>query len=455
MKTKPAILGGTPVRETPFQKRVTMGELEKKAVMEVMESDTLSAFLGVAGPHFLGGEKVREFEDSWSSLCENAHAISVNSWTSGLMAAVGALDLGPGDEMIVPPYTMSASATCALFYGVVPIFADIDPSNFCICPHSIRRSITPRTKAIMAVHLFGHPAPMDTIMGIASEYGLKVIEDAAQAPGVMWKGRPVGTWGDIGGFSFNFHKHIHTGEGGMIVTKSADLARKCQLIRNHGENAIDQMEPPDIVNAIGGNFRLTEIQAAIGVAQMEKLQGILDTRQKLAAHLRSKLQGLPGLTPQPPVEAGNHAYYLFPIKFDSNLAGLSRTNFVKAVRAEFPKPISHETTAITEGYVRPLYLSKVYQQQIAIGRKGFPFNSVPTGSINYSKGICPVAEAMYERELLLTPLTREPLTERDLDDLTNAMAKVLEHASEIQCSLGNAQDTIQTPAESLNNSKAL
>jgi perosamine synthetase len=430
-----------------------MGAEEKQAVMEVMDSDVLSAFLGAAGPHFLGGKKVRALEADWSGLCGGSHAISVNSWTSGLCAAVGALGLGPGDEMIVPPYTMSASATCALFYGVVPVFADIDPVHFCIDPESIRKKISPRTKAIMVVHLFGHPAPMDAIMQVAAEYKLKVIEDAAQAPGVIWKDRPVGTWGDIGGFSFNFHKHIHTGEGGMLITSCEDLARRCQWIRNHGENAVDYEEVENLANVIGGNYRLTELQAAIGIAQLRKLPAILDTRQRLASHLRSRLNGLPGLSPQPKIEQGTHAYYVFPIKLDAETAGISRSNFVKAVKAELPVASGFETTPLTEGYVRPLYLSKIYQQRIAIGREGFPFNTVPADSIDYSKGSCPVTEAMYERELLLTPLVREPLVEKDLDDLANAITKVLENAPEIQYKLGESQEGIQTPVSVLNKSR--
>lgn len=453
IKSKPAILGGDPIRSIPFPKRVTMGAAEKQAVMEVMDSDVLSAFLGAAGPHFLGGEKVRAFEAEWSRLCGGSRAISVNSWTSGLVAAVGALGLGPGDEMIVPPYTMSASATCALFYGVVPVFADIDPINFCISPDAIRQKISPRTKAIMVVHLFGHPAPMDAILEIAAGHGLKVIEDAAQAPGVVWKDRAVGTWGDIGGFSFNFHKHIHTGEGGMLVTGSEDLARRCQWIRNHGENAVDHEEVENLANVIGGNYRLTELQAAIGIAQLTKLPNILATRQRLASHLRSKLHGLPGLFPQPKVEQGTHAYYVFPMKFDAAQAGISRSNFVKAVKAELPTPYGYETTPLTEGYVRPLYLSKIYQQRIAIGRDGFPFNTIPPNSIDYSRGLCPVTEAMYERELVLTPLVREPLVERDLEDLADAITKVLENAADIQSRLGESQEGIQTPVSVLNKSR--
>jgi dTDP-4-amino-4,6-dideoxygalactose transaminase len=283
----------------------------------------------------------------------------------------------------------------------------------------------------MVVHLFGHPADMDEILALARRHNLKVIEDAAQSPGVLYKGRPVGAIGDLGGFSLNFHKHIHTGEGGVIVTNNDDLAQRCRLIRNHGENVVTGDDPAELVNCIGSNYRLTEVQAAIGSAQMNKLDACLTTRTTLVAHLRQRIDKLPGLRAQPhPVDC-THAYYLLPVHFDAAKAGLSRHQFVKAVLAELPKPEGFEGTALTEGYVKPLYLSPVYQKRIAIGSKGFPFNLAPAGWPDYSEGICPVTEHMYKNELLLCPVVREPLTTADMDDVASAMEQVLEHAAEI------------------------
>src|SRR5690606_15369733 len=210
----------------------------------------LSGFLGAGGAAFNGGEEVKKFERAWADKYGFKHAISVNSWTSGLMVAVGAVGVEPGDEVICSPYTMSASATAALFYGGVPIFADLDPNNYCLDPVSIEARITERTKAIIVVHLFGGSADMDAIMEIARPRGIKVIEDAAQAPGVYYKGRPVGAIGDIGGFSLNYHKHIHAGEGGLLVTNDDELAIRSQLIRNHGENALDMFNLDNLSNVI-------------------------------------------------------------------------------------------------------------------------------------------------------------------------------------------------------------
>lgn len=428
----PAILGGKPVRTRPFAHRTTMGEEEQRAVRKVLESDVLSAFIGSSGKFFGGGEQVLGFEKAWAEKYGFKHAISVNSWTTGLVTAIGACGIEPGDEVICPPYTMSASATCALFYGGVPVFADIDPETFCIDPASVAKLITPRTKAIMVVHLFGHPADMDAIMALARKHGLKVIEDAAQAPGVFHRGKPVGAIGDVGGFSLNFHKHIHTGEGGMLVTNDDDIAHRCRRIRNHGENALSGDSVADLANSIGSNYRLTELQAAIGTVQLEKLEAHLATRTLLADHLRKGLSGLPGLRPQAaPPDGSTHAYYLLPFHFDAATAGLSRSQFVRAVLAELPAPEGFEGTALTEGYVKPLYLNPIYQKRIAIGTKGFPFNLCPPGWPDYSPGICPVTERMYERELLLSPITREPLTTADMDDLVAAVTKVLENAPAI------------------------
>jgi perosamine synthetase len=422
-----AFLGGPATRTTPFPVRRSMGDSEKRAVLEVMDSGQLSGFFGSPGPQWLGGPRVREFEDKWANMYGFGHAISVNSWTTGLMTAVGAVGIGPGDEVIVSPYTMSASATAILFYGGIPVFADIDPDTFNITASTIERCLSPRTKAIMVVHIFGQSADMDAIMALACRHGLKVIEDAAQAPGVRYKGRPVGAIGDIGGFSLNYHKHIHTGEGGMLVTNDAQLALRCRLIRNHGENLVETEHVDDLTNILGSNYRLTELQAAIGTAQLDRLEGFLRTRRALAAHFGDSLRRFPGLSPAVLADGAEHAYYLYPVRFDTELVGLSRSAFVRAVNAELPVPQIWEQTGWVEAYVKPLYLSPLYQRKIAIGAHGFPWSVNPTQRYDYCKGLCPVAERMHEQELIYTPLIREPLQERDIDDFIMAIRKVLLH----------------------------
>ncbi|KQV89845.1 hypothetical protein ASD15_24370 [Massilia sp. Root351] len=426
-----AIAGGAPLRTAPFTLRRTMGAEEKQAVNEVMDSDQLSSFFGSPGDQWLGGPKVKEFERKWAERYGFRHAISVNSWTTGLMTAVGAMGIGPGDEVIVSPYTMSASATAILFYGGIPVFADVDPDTYNLTAETIAARITPRTRAIMLVHIFGQACDMDPIMALARQHGLKVIEDGAQSPGVLYKGRPVGAIGDIGGFSLNYHKHIHTGEGGMLVTNDDQVALRCQLIRNHAENLVEAHGVQDLTNMIGSNYRLTELQAAIGIVQLDRLDAYLVRRRKLALRLEQQLAGIPGLQTARLAEGAEHAYYVYPIKYDAAVTGIPRALFVRAVNAELPAPGHPEQIGLSPAYVRPLYLAPVYQQQIAIGSKGFPWTMNPGVKYDYGKGLCPVVERLHEEQMLLTMLVREPLEEADIDDFAAAIRKVLRHKDEL------------------------
>ncbi|WP_439817250.1 DegT/DnrJ/EryC1/StrS family aminotransferase [Zavarzinia sp. CC-PAN008] len=426
-----ALLGGTPVRSHPFAPRRTMGTAERDAAMAVLDSGVLSAFIGGPGPYFLGGPRVRAFEGAWADLFGYDHAVSVNSWTSGLMTCIGAAGIEPGDEVICTPTTMSASATSILFYGGVPVFADIEPDGFCLDPAKVEALVTPRTRAIMVAHLFGGAADLDALVAIARRHGLVLIEDAAQAPGTTLHGRLVGAWHGLGGFSLNYHKHIHTGEGGMIVTNDPVLAERCQLIRNHGENVLESHGLEDPANLIGGNYRLTELQAAIGLAQLDRLAPIVAQRQALAARLTQGLAGVPGLTPAWVRPDSQHSWYCYPIRYDEGATGVPRQRFIEAVCAELPPPASSDDVALTGGYVRPLYLNPVYQKRRALGSRGFPFDQA-AGSVSYEPGLCPVAERTWRSDLMLSALIRDPLTPDDIDDLVRAIHKVSDRIAELR-----------------------
>lgn len=426
-----AIHGGRPVRTKPFTKRTTLGVAEKKAAMEVLEDGNLSLFFGSPGKFFLGGNRVQEFERKWAEKYGFKHCITVNSWTTGLMTAIGACGIGPGDEVICPPYTMSATATSILFYGGIPVFVDIEDETFNINADLIEKAITPRTKAIMVVHLFGHPADMDNILTIAKKHNLRVIEDAAHAPGVRYKGKYVGALGDIGGFSLNYHKHIHTGEGGVLVTNNPELALKSQMIRNHGENVIEALQVSDLTNAIGSNYRLTEIQAAIGSVQLTKIEDCVRHRNELHTYLKKSMEQFKGITPPTIKEGCDHAFYVYAFKFDEKEVGISRDAFVQAVLRELPEPEIAEQLPIVQGYIKPLYLNPVYQKKIAIGSNGFPFNYNPGVEYNYPKGMCPVVERMYEKELFWSPLVREAVSLEEIKDFVRAIEKVYENRHSI------------------------
>lgn len=428
--TQLALTGGTPVRTKPFPAYRPIGNEEVEAAKAVVESGVLSAYLGAWHDDFYGGPQVRGFEADWAAAYQTKHAISVNSCTSGLYAAVGAAGIGPGDEVIVSPYTMSASATAAIIFNGVPIFADIDPHIYCLDPISIRKCITERTKAIIVVHIFGQSADMDPIMEIANEHNLIVIEDCAQAPLATYKGRPVGTLGHMGVFSLNYHKHIHSGEGGIITTNDDDLADRCQLIRNHGEAVVDAKGTKNLVNMIGFNFRLGEIEAAIGRAQLAKAPKLVSERQNNVRSLEEKLSGLPGLTMPKVQDNSTHAYYVHAMDYDPSVTGVPRAQIVAALRAELPvsEMREREGPLISGGYVKPLYLQPMYQELVGYGTVSCPFTCPHYGgTVDYSEGICPVAENAHNNTLISHELMRPPMTEADLDDVASAFHKVFEN----------------------------
>lgn len=415
--TKLAINGGSPVRKTPFPVYSTLGEEEKRAVMGVLDSGNLSGFLGTWSPQFYGGPHVRKLEEEWQEYFNVAHAVTMNSATSALCAAVGAAGVGPGDEVIVSPITMTASATAALAYGAIPVFADIDPETFNITAKTIAARITPQTRAIMAVDILGHPAEFDQIMALADKHGLVVIEDAAQAPGALYNGRFAGTLAHIGVFSLNYHKTIHTGEGGVAVTDDAVLAERLQLIRNHAEAVVEGKGTASLVNMVGFNYRMTEIEAAIGSSQLLKLNDLLSARIECADYLTQRIASIPGLTP-PVVRPGvKHGYYLYAIRYDADEVGITREQFAEAVRAE--------GIPLATRYAPPLYYMPLYQKRIAFGNEGFPFTFEGyKGKVSYERGICPVAERMWESDVMVGNFCHAAIEKTDLDDIVAALEKV-------------------------------
>jgi Predicted pyridoxal phosphate-dependent enzyme apparently involved in regulation of cell wall biogenesis len=422
--TRLAIAGGKPLRNTPFPVYRTIGSEEQAAVAAVLESGELSGFLGTWSPSFHGGPNVQRLERDWESFFKVKHAVAVNSATSGLYAAVGAAGVGPGDEVIVSPYTMTASASAAIVYGAIPVFADIDEETFCITPDAIRKCITPSTKAIIVVDLLGHPAEMDGIMQIARDHDLVVIEDAAQAPGATYHGRYAGTLAHIGVFSLNYHKTIHTGEGGVVVTDDSRLAERLQLIRNHGEVVVKAKGVEDIVNLVGFNYRMTEIEAAIGIEQLKKLPALLQPRIAAAEYLNTHLKSVPGLSTPVVRDGVVHGYYRYAIRFDEREIGVSRDRFVDALNAE--------GIPMVKGYTEPLYLAPMYQKKIAFGRDGFPWTySGYKGSVSYAPGICPVNERLYYKELMCTDVCHAGSTQADLLDVVMAFEKVLANRNEL------------------------
>lgn len=262
----------------PYGKQ-TIDQDDIQAVVDVLKSDFLTT-----------GSKIAEFEQTVADYVGAKYAVAISNGTSALHAACFAAGIGPGDEVITTPLTFAASANCVLYCGGTPVFADVDPKTYNIDPEDIRRKITDRTKAIIAVHLAGQPCDMDAIHSIAHEYGLIVIEDGAHALGSVYKGKKVGSLSDMTTFSFHPVKPITTGEGGMIVTDNEDFYKKMILFRSHGITRDDSMmtrnDGPWFYQQfdLGYNYRITDIQCALGCSQMKKLDRFLALRKEIVAH---------------------------------------------------------------------------------------------------------------------------------------------------------------------------
>lgn len=415
-ESKLALFGGDKVIKSSFKPYNSLGEEERVAVNNVMETGVLSKFLGCWHEDFYGGEKVRELEAASKKYFGTKHAITVNSWTSGLIAAVGALNIEPGDEIIVSPWTMCASATAILHWNAIPVFADITKETFNIDPISIEKNITAKTKAIIAVDIFGQSADMAAIMDIAERHNLKVISDTAQAPGALYDGKHAGTLAHIGGYSLNYHKHIHAGEGGIIVTNDDQLAERMRLIRNHAEAVVGDKQESNINNMIGYNFRLGEIESAIAIEQLKKLDGIISTRQSMAQRLNAGLVNLKGLKIPKIQEKASHVYYIYGMILDLEVLNCSRKSIVAALAAE--------GVEVSDRY-QNLHLLPMYQKKIAYGTQGFPWNSeFVQRDVSYKKGICPVAEELNDTSYIGFGLCVYDLSNDDIDLVVQAFTKV-------------------------------
>lgn len=428
---KLAINGGEKIRKELFPAYRVIGKEEEEAVVKVVRSGVLSKYLGCWHDDFYGGPQVQALEKEWAEHFGVKHAISVNSATSGLYCAAGAIGLNPGDEVIVSPYTMAASATAPLVYNAIPVFADIEEDYFCLDPNSIEERITEKTKAIIVVDIFGQPYDADKINAIAKKHNLYVIEDTAQAPGAKYRGKFAGTLGDIGVFSLNYHKHIHCGEGGIIVTDNDELAERLRLIRNHAEAVVGAKGVTNLNNMIGFNYRMTELEATIAREQLKKLDWLLKERQENVRYLSERLAKIPVIEVPKEREGCEHAYYVHPLKYKEAVAGVSRETFIEAVKAEL-MPIElreAEGVSIGCGYVKPLYLQPMFQQKQAYGDKGYPFVQ---SQADYKEGLCPVCEDMHFKTLFSHELMRPFMTKKDLDDVVAAFEKVYECLDELK-----------------------
>ncbi len=401
---KLAIHGGSPVRSEPFEPYNTIGKEEIDGANTVLETGLLSGYIAAPGDHFLGGEWTKRLEKGFTNKFSKNFAISVNSNTSGLHAALVAAGVDYGDEVIVSPYSMSASATSIVMAGGKPIFVDIEEDLFCLNPTQVESAITAQTKAIMAVNIFGQPAELSTLKSLADKYNLILIEDNAQAPAALYGEEYTGTVGHLGVFSLNRHKTMQTGEGGVVITDSSYLANRVRLVRNHGESVLSETtEFNGHEDIIGYNYRLTELQAAIGIPQLERLDELNFHRIELADYLSKCLKEFDFLSPVSVREDCTHVYYLYPIKFDENKIAISRDQFVNALNAE-GMPVSN--------YMRPLPALPLYKKRFG-------------NDASYNLDNLPIVKDLWESSMIVTPICRPPLKKEHIDEFVASIKKII------------------------------
>jgi dTDP-4-amino-4,6-dideoxygalactose transaminase len=395
-----AIDGGTPVRSRPWPRWPIFDETEEQAILEVVRSGKWWS---------VEGTKVREFEEAFARFQDAQFAVCVTNGTAALEVALRAAHIGCGDEVIVPPYTFIATATAVLSVGATPVFVDVEEESLNIDPTKIEEAITPRTRAIIPVHIAGCPADMDGVLEVARKHNLLVIEDAAQAHAAEWKGTKVGAIGDMGCFSFQASKNLNAGEGGAVLTNNPHWADQVWSVHNVGRVRGGRWYEHHV---LGSNFRMTEFQAAILLAQLKRLPEQTERRTQNAHRLTEMLSQIPGIRPpRPDPRVTRHAYHLYIFRYDKNhFGGRPREDFLKALNAE--------GIPCSAGYV-PLYKERVFLNR-PISKDLCQLSTLK----DYSKVQCPVCErACYEEAVWLyqNMLLGD---ERDIEDIATAVAKV-------------------------------
>jgi perosamine synthetase len=357
---------------------------EQKYVMDCVESSWVSS----QGPY------IERFENLFADFCEVPHAICCSNGTTALHLVLAAMDIGPGDEVIVPTLTFVATANAVRYCGATPIFVDCDPDTWAMDPAQITAKITPRTKGIIVVHLFGNPAEMDAVQAIADRHGLFLLEDAAQAPGAEYRGRRVGSIGKLATFSFFGNKIITTGEGGMITTKDADLAARIRILKSQG------MDPNRRYwfKVVGYNYRMTNMAAALGLGQLETIDWHLARRRQVADWYRERLQGVAGLTWQSEREWARHVWWMFTAVLDEQLPVERDMVMAKLLEAGF------ETRSVPY----PIHQLPIYQEET----RGQAF---------------PAADHISRRGINLP--TSSHVTEAHVDQICEILVNALEPAS--------------------------
>ena len=363
--------------------RQTIDEDDIKAVNDVLRSDWLTT-----------GPKVMEFEQAVADYVGAKYAVAVSNGTAALHAAMYAIGIGSGDEVIVPPMTFAATANCVVFQGGTPIFADVDSDTLLIDPAKVEKKITEKTKAIIGVDYAGQPCDWDTLREIADKHGLRLVADGCHALGAEYKGRKIGSLADMTVFSFHPVKHITTGEGGMITTDDPALLRHMLFFRNHGISTDARQRERqgswfyEMVD-LGYNYRITDFQCALGISQLQKLPKFLERRREIAAHYDKAFDGLSGISPLAVRKDSLHAYHLYVIRVDGDTLNMDRTMLFTKLR--------ENGIGVNVHYI-PVHLHPFYRREFHTG-----------------PGLCPIAESAYE-QIISLPLF-PGMTDEDVEQV--------------------------------------
>jgi dTDP-4-amino-4,6-dideoxygalactose transaminase len=397
-----AILGGKPLRDRAFPRWPIFDESERAQVLDVLESANWG---GYPSPN----RKARELAEKFAAFQNARFAIPTTSGTTALEAALKALGVGTGDEVIVPAITFAATAYAPVACLARPVFADVLAENACIDAASVRKLITRRTKAIVPVHYGATLADLDALGEISRAHSIPIVEDCAHVPGARWRERGAGAWGALGCFSFQTTKPMTAGEGGMITTDDPELEQRCQSLINCGRRRpTDDFEGP----VLGANYRMTEWQCAVLIAQLSRLPEQIEKKSRHAARLRAGLDSIRGLRAvarDPRVT--REVFYAFIFMVDEAALGVSRNRFVRALRAEgIPAGIGNE----------PVYRSALFPREAAAYRIAREM----AGAKHDAPIDCPVAERLFEHAMVAIPHECLLGDERDVDDIIAAAEKV-------------------------------
>ncbi|MCC2686005.1 MAG: DegT/DnrJ/EryC1/StrS family aminotransferase [Paenibacillaceae bacterium] len=404
---KLAIHGGPKTKTTPFGTGRRFGLEEAQQLLEALEQNTL---------FYHKGKKVTQFLADFGALYGVKHCVATSSGTASIHVALGAAGITIGDEVITSPVTDQGTLVGILYQNAIPVFADLDLHTYNLDPASVEARITPRTKAIVAVHLAGNPCEMDAIMDIAARHKLKVIEDCAQSYMTGYKGRLAGTIGDYGAFSTNDFKHISTGDGGIVTVNSGDetdyKTTHAFADKNYQRfGAIIDRE----LSYLAPNYRMTELQGAVGIAQLKKLVRICERRNILGDRLTAGIRDTPGIHPHQITEGGTCSYWFYMLRIDEKALSCTRDEFSAALAAEgIPNGA---------GYIaRPVYMNEMFQQRQAYLGSHFPFD---LSDVSYDKGICPQAEQILQTAIVIR--INEFFTDQDIEDTIAGIRKVAAH----------------------------